>query len=182
MVVDRFDAGSASEWWSGGRTGGSGCWLLATGKCRPREGSIPGQLQEPAPDDLGSILDLGDAAEPGRTLCRRVLHGVSGAVGVSSVVDVENDDAVAGVVDAVADPVLAPAGPPQPFDGCAQRRAHDPWSGGEGALDELPGGERRGRGECVGEGSACARGEDDGVRRFVGSFSGHDARAVAVRP
>lgn len=95
-------------------------------------------------------------------------------------VDVENDHSVVGVVDAVADSVLAPTGPPDTFEWGAESRAHRVWSYLERTLDELPGGERSGGGERVCEGSACARGEDDGVRRFIGSFSGHDARAVAV--
>ena len=97
-------------------------------------------------------------------------------------VDVENDDAVAGLVNAIADPVFAPARPPEPLEGRPQRGADQAWPGGEGPLNELPSSEGGSGGQSVGKGSARARGENDGVRGTVRLFSGHDARAVAARP
>jgi hypothetical protein len=44
-------------------------------------------------------------------------------VGVAAVVDVEHVDLAAVLDDAVADPVFAPPGPPQPLERLAQRRA-----------------------------------------------------------
>ena len=74
---------------------------------------------------------------------------VSGSVGVSSVVDVDDDNAVARFVDPVADSILASSGSPQPFEGCSQWGSDHAWLPAEGSADEFPGGEGGG-GKCVG--------------------------------
>jgi len=92
---------------------------------------------------------------------------ISGSVGVSAVVDVEDDHAAVRVVDAVADSVLAAAGAPQPFEGRPQRNPDDARSSTEWPADELPRREGRGRRKRLGECSTRPRCEDDGVRGIV---------------
>ena len=103
-------------------------------------------------------------------------------VGVSAVVDVEDDHAMVRVVDAVADSVLAAAGAPQPFERRAQRNPDDARSFAERPADELPGRKGRGGRKGLSERSACPRREDYGVREVIRRFSRHGARAAGVRP
>ncbi len=61
-----------------------------------------------------------------------------GPVHVASVVDVEDDDSVAVLIDAVPHPVLASAGPPHALERRPQRRTDGTRAHQERPGDELP--------------------------------------------
>lgn len=58
-------------------------------------------------------------------------------------IDIENDNSALVLVDAVAHPVLASTGSPQPLERFPQRCSDDARTLVERPGDELPGGERR---------------------------------------
>ncbi len=79
--------------------------------------------------------DLVSGAE--RTFDRVIRVIRSGAVGVTSVIDVEDVDGVGVIVDRIADAVLAAPGSPLSLERLAQGDAHSARLFAEGAANEL---------------------------------------------
>ena len=88
---------------------------------------------------------------------------LSAAVGVATVVDVEDVDGPGLVVDAVANPILAAPSPPLPFEGLSQRCSHSPGVLRERAEDELDARRSDRFGEGLSQAPRRGPGHDDPV-------------------
>ncbi len=88
---------------------------------------------------------------------------LTAAVGVATVVDVEHVDGPCLLFDAVANPVLAAASPPLPFEGFSQPCSYSAGVLRERAEDELDACRRDRFGQVLGQASRRATGHDDPV-------------------
>lgn len=104
---------------------------------------------------------------------------ISGPVGASAVVDVDDDRVVVRVVDAVADPVLATLGAPQLFERRPQRDPYDAQSSAERPADELPCRDGRG-GRSVPV--SARRAPSARTMVYGGSFGGSAVTVLAQPP
>lgn len=94
----------------------------------------------------------------------------SAAVGVPAVVDVQDVDLVVGIVDAVSDPVLPTARPPESDEGRLYWRADSARPPQQGTVDELPGGKRCSRRQRLAERAPCTWSHDQPIRLRLGGI------------
>jgi hypothetical protein len=88
-------------------------------------------------------------------------------VRVTTEIYIDDVNAMALLVDAVAHPILPASRAKVAREGCAQRGSDSPWILGERSTDELEGGEGRGCGKSFGERSPHTRRKKDFVRAIT---------------